>query len=182
MQKEDVHFTKYLAQTINVLSHEGALLVSADKSGRANVMTIGWGTFGWIWSKPILVVLVRPSRYTFEYMEQHGEFTVNIPSPALAETVAYCGRVSGRNFDKFAERGLTAARGRRVSVPVIKECAVHYECREVHKNDVLPDLLAPEIDENAYGNGDYHRIYYGEILATYADPDAAAQLSNAARW
>ena len=145
-------------------------------------MTIGWGTFGWIWSKPILMVLVRTARHTFEFMEQHGEFTVNVPGPALAETVAYCGRVSGRNYDKFAERGLTATRGKRVSVPVIKECVVHYECREVHKNDVLPEFLAPEINQNAYGDRDYHRIYYGEILATYADPDAAAKLTNAARW
>ena len=174
--KEDIHYTTYLRETLEVLPLDGALLVSVDKAGRANVMTIGWGTFGWVWGKPVLTVLVRPSRYTYELLEESGEFTVNVPPRSMAETVAYCGSVSGRNFDKFEERKLTATRGKRVRAPIIEECAVHYECRVIHKNDVVPTTLAPEITQSAYRNDDYHRIYYGEILAAYAKPDALVDL------
>jgi len=180
MNKQDVHYSTYLRETLEVLSHDGALLVSVTKSGHANVMTIGWGTFGWVWEKPILAVFVRPSRYTYHLLEESGDFTLNIPPRTLAETVAYCGSVSGRNFDKFAERKLTARASRRVRAPIIEECVVHYECRVVEKNDVLLATLVPEIAQSAYRNGDFHRVYYGEILATYADPDALVRLANIA--
>jgi len=48
---------------------------------------------------------------------------------------------------------------------------LHYECRVVHKNDVIRDLLSPEIDASSYPSGDYHRIFFGEILSVYGDPD-----------
>ena len=182
MPKQDIHFSRYIRETFDVLSHDGALLVTAKKSGHANVMTIGWGTFGWIWSKPVLMVMVRPSRYTYEFLEDNGEFTVNIPGKDLAETVAYCGRVSGRNFDKFAEKSMTATRAKRVRVPIIKECLLHYECRVVHTNDILPETLVPEINNTAYSDKSYHRLYFGEILATYADVDAGAKLASAGAW
>jgi flavin reductase (DIM6/NTAB) family NADH-FMN oxidoreductase RutF len=176
MPKEDLQYPRYVSETLEVLSLDGALLVSVDGSGRANVMTIGWGMFGWVWGKPILAALVRPSRYTYELLEETGEFTVNVPPRTMAETVAYCGTVSGRDFDKFEQGKLTAKRGKRVRAPIIEECAVHFECRVIHKNDVLPATLAPEIAQSAYRSGDYHRIYYGEILAAYAKPGALADL------
>ena len=182
MSKADVHFSTYLRETLDVLSHDGALLVTADKTGQANIMTIGWGTFGWIWSKPMFLVMVRPSRHTYGLLEEHGEFTVNIPGRDLAEAVAFCGSASGRNFDKIAEKGLTASRGKRVKVPTVKECLVHYECAVVHHNDVLPQELVPAIDKVAYTDKSYHRVYYGEVLATYADSDAAAKLKEVAAW
>jgi len=180
MPKQSVHYTTYLAETMAVMSHEGALLVSVGKSGQPNVMTIGWGTIGWIWGKPIFIAFVRPSRYTYELMEQVDSFTVNIPTPELSRSVAYCGTMSGRDVDKFADRGLTATPSTTVEAPIIEECAIHYECRVVHRNDLLPETLAAEIDRSAYASGDYHRVYYGEILATSADVDAAAKLPSGA--
>ena len=176
MAKQDIHYTTYLRETLEVLSLDGALLVSANKAGHANVMTIGWGMFGWVWGKPVLAVLVRPSRYTYELLEDGGDFTVNVPPRTMAETVAYCGSVSGRNFDKFEERKLTAKASRHVRAPIIEECAVHYECRVIHKNNVDPATLVPEVAQSAYRSGDYHRLYYGEILAGYANPDALVDL------
>jgi flavin reductase (DIM6/NTAB) family NADH-FMN oxidoreductase RutF len=178
MAKQDIHYTTYMQQTLEVLSHGGALLVSADKAGHANIMTIGWGTVGWIWGKPIFCVLVRPSRFTYELLEQNGEFTVNVPSRDLAEAVAYCGTVSGRNYDKFAEKNLTARASRHVHPPIIAECVVHYECRVVQKNAVIPQTLSSEIAQSAYRNGDHHTMYYGEILAAYGDTDALARLTQ----
>jgi flavin reductase (DIM6/NTAB) family NADH-FMN oxidoreductase RutF len=174
--KQDVHYTTYLTQTLRALSHDGALLVACDSSGQANPMTIGWGTFGWIWGKPVVTVLVRPSRYSYELLEQVKDFTVNIPPRSLAETVAYCGSVSGRHYDKFTERGLTAGRSRHVKAPIVEECVLHFECRVVNVTDLEDNSLAPVILESNYAHGDLHRVFYGEILATYADADARATL------
>ncbi|HPU85244.1 MAG TPA: flavin reductase family protein [Candidatus Latescibacteria bacterium] len=177
MAKQDIQFTAYLSQSLEVLSRGGALLVSTGKNGRPNVMTIGWGTVGWIWGKPIFCVLVRPSRYTHECLEATPEFTVNIPPRSLAGAVAYCGKVSGRDEDKFAAQNLTATPGRRVAPPVVEECVIHYECRVVEKNSVIQQTLSAEIDRSAYRSGDYHTLYFGEIVAVYADADALTKLA-----
>ena len=102
---------------------------------------------------------------------------MNVPTPELADEVLYFGTVSGRDQDKLKLKGLTAVHDKKVKAPIIKECAIHYECRVVHKNDVIPDELAEEIHNSFYRHGDFHRIYFGEILSVYADADAKERLA-----
>jgi flavin reductase (DIM6/NTAB) family NADH-FMN oxidoreductase RutF len=176
MPKIEVSYTDYLKETIKMLGHGGLLLASTDAKGNPNAMTIGWGTIGIIWAKPIFVVLVRPSRYTYDLIEITNDFTVNVPTPKLADKISYFGTVSGRNQNKFKAKGLTVRPGKKVKSPIIEECVINYECRVVHKNDVIPDRLADEIRHRAYRQGDFHRIYFGEILVVYADIDAKEKL------
>ena len=90
------------------------LLASVDTQGKPNVMTIGWGAVGTIWGRPIFMILVRPSRYTFNLINATGEYTVNVPIPELGDAVSYFGSVSGRDQDKFKVKGLTATQGKKV--------------------------------------------------------------------
>lgn len=175
-EKVEASYSEYLDETLGMMRKGGLLLVSADADGKPNAMTIGWGTIGIIWGKPIFIVLVRPSRYTYELMEQTDSFTVNVPSPDMADIVAFCGSASGRDHDKFAEKGLTAVPGKKVKAPIMDECVIHYECKVVHKNDVLKDKFAAEIISSCYSGGDFHTIYYGEILSVYASPDVHERL------
>lgn len=177
MAKVEVRYTDYFAQTIQRMREDGLLLVTLGADGKPNVMTIGWGTMGAIWSRPVFIVLVRPSRYSYSRLEQVGDFTVNVPPRELAVAVNHCGTVSGRGHDKFQEMRLTPIPSREVSPPVIKECVVHYECRTLHRNDVAPETLKQAVREEFYAEGDFHRVYFGEIVAAYADEDAAQRLS-----
>ncbi len=166
MREVSTDFTHYLKETFEVMVDMGALLVSGDEE-KSNVMTIGWGTAGIIWGKPIFVVLVRPSRYTYGLIEKIGEFTVNVPTAGMEDIVSFCGTVSGRNYNKFKEKNLTPLPSKKVKPPVIKECSISFECRVVHKNDVIPKELFPDISPEFYPQGDYHRVYFGEILEVY---------------
>jgi flavin reductase (DIM6/NTAB) family NADH-FMN oxidoreductase RutF len=177
MAKIEVSYTDYLKETKKMLGHGGLLLVSTDAKGTPNAMTIGWGTIGIIWAKPIFTVLVRPSRYTYDLIEITSDFTVNVPTPLLADKVSYCGTVSGRDQYKFKAKGLTVIPSKKIKSPLIEECAINYECRVVYKNDITPDKLVDEIRNQAYRQGDFHRIYFGEILAVYADRDAKEKLA-----
>ena len=47
-------------------------------------------------------------------------------------------------------------------------------------NDVVSGALVQAILDDAYAQGDFHRVYFGEIVAAYADQDAAHRLSEAA--
>jgi flavin reductase (DIM6/NTAB) family NADH-FMN oxidoreductase RutF len=160
-------FEKYVARTMRKLEDPGLLLVSAKKDGKSNVMTVGWGLVGVFWRMPVFMVAVRPSRFSHEFIEDSGEFTVNVPAEGMDDAVEYCGKVSGREHDKFAKCKLSLMKGKKVRVPVIKECKTHYECRVVHKLEVVPDLVPANVKKTFYSRGDYHTIYFGKILAVY---------------
>jgi len=176
MARNQVGPLEYLPETLQALSSPGLLLVSLDARRRPNVMTIGWGSVGIFWGKPIFVVPVRGSRYTYQCIEKTGDFTVNVLPRKLADLAMFCGTVSGRDHDKFAEANLTAVAGRRVRSPIVEECVLHYECKVVHKNDVAPKALTTEITRSCYPQGDHHRLYFGEILAVTADPSLRRRL------
>ncbi|MBN2456970.1 MAG: flavin reductase family protein [Sedimentisphaerales bacterium] len=176
MGKVTIDYRDYFAETIQQMCTQGLLLVSADKDKKPNVMAIGWGMIGSIWSRPAFIVFVRPSRHTYGLLEEVGEFTVNVPPNELAEATTYCGTVSGRDHDKIKEKQFTLVPGRKVRVPIIQECIIHYECRLLHKNNVLADFLDKNFKSEVYPKGDFHRIYFGEILTAYADDEAVKEL------
>lgn len=140
------------------------LLVSGTQG---NPMTIGWGNIGTIWGRPVFQVLVRPSRYSFSLLEGLGEFTVCVPAAGQQKALAVCGAKSGRDIDKIDACSLTLAASEHISVPHIAECAAHYECRVIHVNDVVNATLDAELIARSYPKGDFHRVYFGEILGVF---------------
>jgi flavin reductase (DIM6/NTAB) family NADH-FMN oxidoreductase RutF len=122
---------------------------------------------GVIWGLPMWVVLVRPSRHTYSLIEETGVFTVNVPAPDMNELVKICGTQSGRDMDKLAK--VETSIGKSVPCVTLDKSPVVYECKVVHHNDVLPDILMPDIVSRAYPRGDFHRVYYGQIMGTFAE-------------
>jgi len=165
--KHEVSYTYQLDQTLERLAHGGLLLGATGSNGRSNAMIIGWGTVGVIWGVPVWVVLVRPSRYTYTLIEELGVFTVNVPTPQMKELVTICGTRSGRDMDKLAQAKTSV--GEKVTCVTLEECSVVYECKVVHHNDLLPQNLIPDIKSRAYPQGDFHRLYYGQIMGTFAE-------------
>jgi flavin reductase (DIM6/NTAB) family NADH-FMN oxidoreductase RutF len=165
MGKKISNYKDHLAETLKAFNESRVLLVSQRKEGLPNVMAIGWGTIGIIWRKPIFSILVRPSRYTYQFIEESGEFTVNIVPPQMKEIVEYCGTVSGRDHNKFKEKQLTAIPSMKLKTPIIREGILHFECQVIYKNDLIPSELEKSIIPSLYSKGDFHRIYFGEILA-----------------
>ncbi len=164
MKKEIETYDAY-QETFTKLKEPGLLLMAGvDYS---NPMTIGWAVIGRIWRKPILQVLVRPSQFTFHLMEEYNNFTVNVPTDDMNKIVGICGTKSGRDINKIKECNLTLEKGIKVDVPSIKECHIHYECRTVHKNIVLPAQIDSAIKNNYYSEDDYHTIYFGEIVGVF---------------
>lgn len=162
-----VNFIENMEIGMEHLHKKGAFLtVKADN--KVNTMTISWGSIGFEWNKPIFTVLVRKSRYTHQFIEKSGEFTVSIPvDDSMKEALAFCGKESGRDVNKFEECNLKVEEGKEINVPVISECGLVYECRVVYKQDMDINLLDEEIKKAKYSDGDIHTIYYGEIVGCY---------------
>ena len=47
------------------------MLVTAGALDSWNTMTASWGGMGVLWDKKICVCFVRPTRYTYEFMEKN---------------------------------------------------------------------------------------------------------------
>lgn len=146
---------------------KGILLTTAHE-GKVNTMTIGWGTMGIEWGRPIFIAYVRESRYTKELLEKNGEFTVNVPLDGCdSKILGYCGTKSGREVDKIRELGLTLEAPETVSVPGIKELPLTLECKVIYRQDQPLSAIPEAIQNRYYSAGDPHTAYYGEIVNAY---------------
>lgn len=135
-----------------------------------NAMTVGWGSLGVMWSMPFVQVVVRPTRYTYEFIERYDTFTLCAFPPEFASAVQLIGTKSGRDGNKIAEAGLTPIASTRVAAPSFAEAELVFECRKIYWDDLMPaHFLDPRI-ETKYPRQDYHRIYFGEILAVFGQP------------
>ena len=129
-----------------------------------NAMTVAWGFIGAMWRRPVAITPVRPTRYTYEFMERTDTWTLTAFPEAHREALQILGSRSGRNTDKMAESGLTPIAARTVAAPSYAEAVLCLECRTLYYNDIVPARMLDRSLENHYEN-DYHRMYYGEILA-----------------
>lgn len=158
----------YMSIAENAISKikKGAFL-TVRAADALNTMTIGWATFGVVWQKPIMMVAVRSSRYTFGIIEKARDFTVTVPSADMSRETAFCGSKSGRNVDKFKMCNLATADGQSVASPIIRVPGIHYECRIIFKSAMDPAYLDADYDKTLYAQKDYHTLYFGEISACY---------------
>ena len=146
------------------------VLLTAKAGDKVNTMTIGWGSIGVEWGKPIFTAYVRPSRYTHEMIEATGEFTVNVPMGNVKSILGFCGTKSGREVDKVAELGLTLEEPMNISVPGIRELPLTLECKVIYKQDQVMSNLRDDLWAKYYDqtdSGDFHTAYYAEIVGAY---------------
>lgn len=153
-------------ETMERLRGDGILLVAGVPP---NPMAIGWGTLGYIWNRPVIQVLVRPTRYTFGLIEESRAFTVNLLSDDYKKEIMICGTQSGADVNKVEACGFTMAKGERTTAFYIQESTIHYECRIIHKHRLDPATLDPAIIERYYPLRDFHTVYYGEIAGVFRE-------------
>ena len=164
--KRKVDAFAYANEILNAVGKGVLMTTKAD--GEVDTMTIGWGTMGIQWGKPIFIAYVRESRHTKKLVDQNPEFTVNIPYGEFDKSIlGFCGTKSGRDVDKIAELGLHLEEGETVSVPAIRELPLTLECRVIYKQEQIQEAIAKDALERYYPDGDFHTAYYGQITSAY---------------
>lgn len=157
------------SRTFNLWAKDWLLLTAGDLADqRFNLMTVAWGGFGVMWNLPIAMIVVRPQRHTYAFTEATGGFTLCAFPPAQRPALEYCGTHSGREVNKPLATGLTPQPSRHVAAPGYAEADLWLECRKIYFDDFKPaHFLDPRIAPH-YPSQDYHRMYFGEILALRA--------------
>ncbi|MCR4397610.1 MAG: flavin reductase family protein [Firmicutes bacterium] len=128
------------------------LVSTGEFGGPKNIATVAWAADVSA-EPPTVCIALRPSRYSHEIISKTGEFVINMPRASQVRETDYCGQVSGRRKDKWADCGFTAVPGRKVRAPLIKECPVNVECAVRNRVKVGT-----------------HDIIVAEVLAISADP------------
>ena len=165
-----------------------AVLVSCGETdGEQNLFTVAWtGTV--CTNPPMCYISVRPERHSYEIIKRTGEFVINLTNSKLSRATDWCGVRSGRDYDKFAEMGLTAESAAVVKAPVVAESPVAIECRvkqiiplgshdmfladvvnvlvdEVYINSETGRLELERADMITYSHGEYFRL--GEAIGHF---------------
>lgn len=136
----------------NMLYPLPAVLVSCGEIPQEyNLITVAWaGTI--CTNPPMCSISLTPMRHSYEIIRRTSEFVINLTTAKMARMVDWCGVRSGRDYDKFAETGLTAIPAQKVRAPLVAESPVNLEC------------VVQEVKE--LGS---HSMFIAEVVAVSAD-------------
>lgn len=150
------------------------MLVTAGNEQKCNTMTASWGHLGCLWghNDPTAVIYLRPSRYTKEFVDEEGYFSLCVMDKSFKKQMAYLGSVSGRDEDKIGKAGLTPVYAdRSTSGRLQGKNTVYFEeaklvliCKKLYQSELQEDgfLYQDTIDEK-YPQRDFHTMYVGKI-------------------
>ena len=149
---------------VSLISDEW-MLVTCGNRDKYNMMTASWGSIGEMWGKDCAVTVVRPQRYTFEFIDQLDYFTLSFYGDEGKKLIhKVCGSQSGRDINKTSEAGLT---------PVFDDDFIYFKqarlvlcCKKLYAQDIDPACFADKSLVEKWYDGDFHRAYVGEIVKT----------------
>ena len=171
MIRSTIPIESFLVPVTRTWERQWLLLATGDFAGRDyNCMTVGWGGFGVMWGMPLAMIVVRPTRHTWQVIERADSFSLSAFPEEHRGKLSYCGSHSGRDGDKAAAAGLTAIPCSSIRSPGFEEAELIVECRKTYWSDLDPaHFLDPGIETN-YPKKDYHRMYFGQIVAITGTP------------
>ncbi len=142
-----------LSRANRLINSGNVILATSAYADRINIITLAWHLPVSL-KPPVIGIAVASQHFSAELILKGEEFIINIPSWALLDKVIWCGKHSGRDFDKFKEAGLTKEPPHKLAkTPKISECIGSIECSLSDYKEV----------------GD-HYLFFGE--AAYAEAEA----------
>ena len=120
------------------------MLISAQsKQGDVNAMTASWGGMGVMWAKDVAYVVIRPQRYTKEFIDETNKFSLSFFGEEYREKLKYFGTVSGRDEDKIVSSGLAVNYENKT--PYFQDAKITILCNTLYKQNMDKNCF---LDEN----------------------------------
>ncbi len=138
------------------------MLVTAGDEEKANTMTASWGGMGVMWGKNVVYVVIRQSRYTKEFIDKQGSFSLSFLGEKHRNMLKYLGSVSGRTEDKLKEANVEL--NYKNGVPFVDQGNLALICKVMSATQIKPEeFVVDGIDEQWYADKDYHTLYIAEV-------------------
>ncbi len=118
-------------------------------------ITVVW-TFVLNSHPPQIGISVHDDHVALGLIKKHGEFVLNVPTAAMANSFDRVDMNSKKVLDKFELSGLTRGKATKVAAPTIEESPIQVECK-VFNTIVMPpvrtlflaEVLATSVHESA---------------------------------
>lgn len=143
---------------IKAISEEWMLVAAGDKD-KFNMMTASWGFAGEMWGNDCMAAVIRPQRYTMEFINNSDYFTLSFYGDNK-DIHKICGSKSGRDTDKVKLTGLT---------PVFSDNTVYFEearlviiCKKQYVQQMKEDCFTDK-EPLCWYNNDLHYMVIGKI-------------------
>ncbi len=151
-----------ITENVFKLLHQDWMLITAGSLQQFNTMTASWGGLGVLWNKKVGFCVIRPQRFTRQFVEQAGTFSFSFFGGQYRNALEFCGSKSGRTVNKAEACGLTPV---ELSPGTISfaEARLVLACRKIYYQDLEPAHFLDSSIELLYPQKDYHRMYIGEI-------------------
>lgn len=160
-QFKEISIEQYSCNPFQMIG-ESWMLITAEKDGQVNTMTASWGGLGHMWSKNVAFIVIRPQRYTKEFVDAADTFSLCFFDDHYKKTLAYLGGVSGRIEDKILKSGLTVSHYN--DTPIFEEANSILLCKKLFNQSFNKNsFIDTRIPTTSYVNDDYHVLYISEI-------------------
>ena len=161
---KEINPVNIMDNAVELIGHKW-MLITAGEQESFNLMTASWGGIGFMWGKPVAFVVVRPNRYTYEFIEKKEYLTLSFMGEEFRSALRVCGTTSGRNGDKMAAAGLSPIVTEMGNVAV-EGADLVLECRKLY-SDALKEsgFVDKSCLEKWYAEDNpLHRMYVVEIM------------------
>lgn len=148
---------------IKMIADEWMLVSAGDESGY-NMMTASWGFAGEMWGSDSVIAMVRPQRYTMEFIDKSDYFTLSFYGENK-EIHKVCGSKSGRDTDKTELTGLTPVFSDRTVY--FYEARLVFVCKKQYVGRLSEENFIDKQPLKWYGEKDYHYMIVGKIEKVY---------------
>ena len=148
-----------------------AILTAGDKNSY-NSMTIGWGSIGVGFARPIFTVYVKPERYTYQFIEKSKIFTVSYIDKKLYSKFGPYGNKSGKDVNKEEVSG-THIKFLDDGGITFEEASEVFVCKIIAKQHITEKDIHQDIIDlyngklSVYFSTNPHVSYVGEIIGHY---------------
>lgn len=160
-----------LLKPFSSIGHDWMLITAGHGTSREewNTMTASWGSFGVFWNRRTITCVIRPTRFTFDFVEREELIVFSFFDPSMKKSLQICGSTSGVNTDKAFAAGLSPIMLEKNAVG-FAEARLNIVCKKIYSQDIIPEHFIDASLDGNYPEKDYHRMYICEILRVY-QPD-----------
>ncbi|MCQ2449173.1 MAG: flavin reductase [Clostridia bacterium] len=151
---KEISFREIKENLVQMIADEWMLVTAGTKEKGYNMMTASWGFAGELWGSDSMITVIRPNRYTMEFVNDNDYFTLSFYGDNKA-IHKICGSQSGRDINKTEATGLT---------PVFDGDATYFE--EARIVVVLKKQYVQQMEEKCFTDSDPLRWYNNDMHYT----------------
>ncbi len=158
------HLLDAQSEFVRRVGKDWALVTAGTEADGWNTMTIGWGSAGVLWSRPVVTVYVHPRRHTHQFLLDNDRFTVQLFDNEHKRDLGILGSKSGRDGDKVALTSLTprAIEGGMT----FEQATTTLVCRKLYTHRMVLDEVPATVREQLSGlyTEEAHTVFVGELV------------------